>query len=489
MNPSGPPKQKKFKDKVKALAKKVGKMTLTSAGGMMGGALGALYGQPVLGQGVGADLGARASRILGFGKYTVQENTVIHGNPPPTFLNTGAERQGIEVCHREFLGNVSGSVAFSSRSFPINPGCKSTFPWLNNLARNFTEYEMLGLVFEYVPTSGYVGGGTPALGAVMLSTNYNVHEPPYPDKVTLTSSEFCVTTVPADHALHPIECRARDNLTNKLLIRGDFTTVDRGLYDLGNFQVSTEGMTSAYVVGELWVTYHVRLSRPSLEHISELIDSYASLSLLGPYSGHSFTKNVLDEIGKFPKSNLGTQLRLDRDNATTEIIIPMLTFPDGAAAYLVVQEYNTGAGWPPVTFPGLYTDPLIGTHLTKYQGPTLLGEFPAMDGDTLGGMETLLSLTYIHYDGQSDGTAVAQLRGRSAAITSPFNLGPSYTFSYGLTIVKIPTYMFMNIEPLSKSGSLRAMCRQLLSEVRPGARLNDVSELETYEVVKSVRKK
>jgi len=41
-------------------------------------------------------------------------------------------------------------------------------------------------------------------------------------------------------------------------------TANQQLYDMGNFQVITQGMQSAYTVGELWVTYHVKFSKPRI---------------------------------------------------------------------------------------------------------------------------------------------------------------------------------------------------------------------------------
>jgi len=39
---------------------------------------------------------------------------------------------------------------------------------------------------------------------------------------------------------------------------------DQRFYDLGNFQIMTQGMQAAATIGELWVTYHVKFLKPKL---------------------------------------------------------------------------------------------------------------------------------------------------------------------------------------------------------------------------------
>jgi hypothetical protein len=45
------------------------------------------------------------------------------------------------------------------------------------------------------------------------------------------------------------------------------------LYSIGTFQIASEGQPSSYVVGELWVAYHIRLYRPRLSATSAMQDA------------------------------------------------------------------------------------------------------------------------------------------------------------------------------------------------------------------------
>ena len=73
------------------------------------------------------------------------------------------EGQSIVVRHREFLAEIKGTTTFTvAGSYPINPGMAQTFPWLSDIAKNFQQYRIRGMVFHYVPTSGMVTGSSPA---------------------------------------------------------------------------------------------------------------------------------------------------------------------------------------------------------------------------------------------------------------------------------------------------------------------------------------
>jgi hypothetical protein len=172
---------------------------------------------------------------------------------------------GVEICHREFITDVTGSTAFSINNYNINPGLSNVFPWLASVTQNFEEYEMKGLVFEYRPSSGSaVSSTSSALGTVIMATDYNVISPNFVNKQQMESYEFSTSVVPFNPALHPVECAPGSNPIKTLYVRDTAVPdgADARMYDLGNFQIATVGMQSAYTVGELWVTYHLLLKKP-----------------------------------------------------------------------------------------------------------------------------------------------------------------------------------------------------------------------------------
>jgi hypothetical protein len=224
---------------------------------------------------VGKTAGKLISTITGFGDYTVNKNSLASGNTIPTFKQTS---EGVVIAHREFIGDVNGSILFTNNSFAINPGLPTTFPWLSTVAQNFEMYDMLGLVFEYRPSSGSaVSNSSAALGVVIYATDYNVLGPAFQNKQVMESYEFSCSTVPFQGMLHPVECAPAANPLQTMYIRtGAFNAnSDQRMYDLGSFQVATQGMQSAYTVGELWVSYHVALKKPRIQ--PDTISEYAHI--------------------------------------------------------------------------------------------------------------------------------------------------------------------------------------------------------------------
>jgi hypothetical protein len=235
----------------------------------LGGIAGAYLGGP-LGGVLGSKAGDLLSKITGFGGYKVNSNTLIDGNSVPSFRLVS---DGIEIAHREFISDVTIQAGFSNTGlvgqYPINPGLKPSFPWLSTIAQNFEEYQMLGLVYEYRPSSGSaVATTSAALGTVIYATDYNVQSPAFTSKQQMESYEFSCSTVPFEGMLHPVECKpGSETLTTRYIRTGSVPAGgDPKMFDLGLFQVGSVGAQSTYTCGELWVSYHLRLKRPRINN-------------------------------------------------------------------------------------------------------------------------------------------------------------------------------------------------------------------------------
>lgn len=204
--------------------------------------------------------------ITGMGAYKVNSNSLLSSSGPPVFGNRGG---GIRVQHREFLADISGSVAFAIANYYLNPGLAQTFPWLSNIAYNYEQYRFHGLIFEFKTTSATAVSSTnTALGTVVMATDYDDLDAGFTTKQQMEAYEFSVSSVPSSSVIHPVECSPRETPLPKLWVRtgaySNYTTVDPRLYDLGNFQIATVGMQAAAVVGELWVSYDVEFYKPKL---------------------------------------------------------------------------------------------------------------------------------------------------------------------------------------------------------------------------------
>jgi hypothetical protein len=210
--------------------------------------------------------------------------TSAFSNPNP--LKMGA--MGVEfgggkptVVHREFVGPVLSSTEFATTTFRIQPGLRGPsvlMPWGSSVAAAFQQYELEGMILEYVSTSTNYSSST-TLGSVMLSTQYNANAVPYGSQREVDNAEFTTTSAPDKSFIHPIECSTKDSPVSVRYVRSNNSAVssdDERLDDVGVFQVSTFGNpVVGAVIGELWVTYKVRFLKP------ELADFHAGTTFIG----------------------------------------------------------------------------------------------------------------------------------------------------------------------------------------------------------------
>jgi hypothetical protein len=213
-------------------------------------------------------------QITGMGDYVVSKNSLVNGGPPSFTRDAG-----LVVAHREFVSDVVSTTGFAVNSYSINPGLSDTFPWLSLLAQNFETYELLGLVFEFKTTSGNAISSTNnALGVVIMATEYDSIQPGFTSKQQMEAHEFVSSSVPSASFLHAVECNPKYTVLREQYLRSTAIppNTDLRMYDLGNFQIATQGMQQAGVtIGELWVTYHVRLLKPQINPISDVASLYA----------------------------------------------------------------------------------------------------------------------------------------------------------------------------------------------------------------------
>lgn len=245
------------------------------------GAAGSGLGTALLGPGAGTLAGATAGNMLGqgiryatgFGDYEIHDNVLVKeavtGAPIP-IINPN-KHGGTCIRHREFLGDIitaSTNNTFKLQSFAINPANQYTFPWLSQIASNYEQYSLEGVIFEYRSMSADALNSTnTALGSVIMATNYNAGAPNFTQKVEMENYEFGVSCKPSVGMMHPIECEARRTSITELYTRAGAVPAgqDIRLYDWGNFQIATSGFQGTNVnIGELWVSYQVCLLKPKM---------------------------------------------------------------------------------------------------------------------------------------------------------------------------------------------------------------------------------
>lgn len=233
------------------LAGSLGNMALKAGAGALGGYLGGP---------AGAAFGAS---LFGSGDYKVSENSLVLGTQVPVFREG---KRSVIIKHREYITDILSSTTFSNRSYSINPGLSESFPWLSQVVSNFEQYKFHGLLWEFKSTSGSAVSSTNnALGVVVMATEYNANKSAFVNKQQMEAYEFSCSGKASDSFLHPVECSPSDTPYNNFYVRTGEITGDLRLYDVGNFQIATQGMQAASInIGELWVTYEIELLKPIL---------------------------------------------------------------------------------------------------------------------------------------------------------------------------------------------------------------------------------
>lgn len=295
-----------------------------------GGALGSVFGPK--GMMMGRAAGEAISRITGVGDYTVKSNTIatetatLTGEVP----SFGKTDNSTRVRHREFITDITASAtpnAFNNTSYVIQPGNSELFPWLSSLAQNYQQYRVHGMVFMFKSTtSDYSAAG--ALGKIALATNYNVRDAAFVNMQELENAEFSVSGKPSLSRIHPVECAATNGVPLVKWVRDtqyDASGGDDRLYDVGKFQVATQGLpaaTSGAIIGELWVTYDIEFFKPIVSRgpsgvvyepvVVPVFDTYAGTNGLTPTTSLTMmeTSAVSRPLGGWvDKADLLFQLR------------------------------------------------------------------------------------------------------------------------------------------------------------------------------------
>lgn len=299
--------------------------------------------------GAGEYLGNAASwfsRLLGFGDYTIKRNSLLDvarrsQGRPASFNRKGAD---IIVRHEEYITDVLGSTDFNAVSYLLNPGNPALFPFLWQIASRYEEYEMLGVVFEYRPAS-YAYSANVSSGVVVMATDYDVLDSNYSDKRPMEASEYATSCMPSESMMHPIECDPRRNVMHRGFVKPGSTSLDEyGTGDprldfLGRTTVATQGMpetANGKSIGELWVSYQVRLSRPILEGALNVQSQKFTLTTLAPGSYSLDTP-----------SHHGTYVAIDKYPELGAVSIKVTTRVAGTYS-LRIEAVTIGPGHSPL---------------------------------------------------------------------------------------------------------------------------------------------
>jgi hypothetical protein len=181
-----------------------------------------------------------------------------------TGFNPRAPRSRIEE-QDEYVADVNGSVAFAARTFAVNPGNTTTFPWLSAIAKNFEKYRVVSLEFYYRrEVSEFATNGQ--AGKVMLSFDADASDAAPTTKQQVEDTYPHADCMPCENLRLVIPPGICNDEVKKHFVRpgGLPGATDIRLYDVGNLTISTIGCTNGNLIGELRVKYKILLDVPIL---------------------------------------------------------------------------------------------------------------------------------------------------------------------------------------------------------------------------------
>lgn len=207
-------------------------------------------------------------------------NISRNSDPNTQYLGNGV----IRVSHREYLREVRGSdgtANFVVESININPGIISAFPWLSNIANNYDSYLFERLVFEFVPSSP-----TSEPGKVMLMIDFDAEDVAPADKMQAMNYYRAESGTPWTRFSYDSLRQDLHKRKTYYVRRGNVGANDLQNYDTGKFYYCTTGQSHASILGEIYVTYIVRLMTPQSNSTAVGLSRYARLS--GTNTGNRF---------------------------------------------------------------------------------------------------------------------------------------------------------------------------------------------------------
>jgi len=176
------------------------------------------------------------------------------------------------ITHSELIHTVmSGSGAFDSHTFKINPGSFLTFPWLSGIAPRYESYEFRRMRFRYEPIVPATVGGR-----VCMATDFDPSDTPPVSKEVMMSYAGANSTAPwsqLTNTLNPKDLNRYKTVhfTTTEESRVGLSDGTKRSLDIGSFYIATQGVTvnatpitTPFELGELYVEYTIVLRTPQV---------------------------------------------------------------------------------------------------------------------------------------------------------------------------------------------------------------------------------
>ncbi|QMW68628.1 capsid protein [Crucivirus-453] len=229
---------------------------------------------PTIATGLAANKAAQGmlgNGLYGRGAYQTVHNNLFTGDSMGV-IGGHNENQEVVISHSEYLQDVYGpaSSKFTNQGLQLNPALAENFPWLAQMAANYEEYEFIQLVFHFKSTvdPSASANNNGATGTIIMCTNYNPDSKDFATKEAMMQYHGAASGRVTENMVHGVECDPHKNAGVATKYTRIFNNSEsKKDFDLGRFQFALVNLPTAFEnsqVGELWVTYTVRLQKPKL---------------------------------------------------------------------------------------------------------------------------------------------------------------------------------------------------------------------------------
>ncbi len=239
----------------------------------------------------------------------------------------GLRNGDMVVTNEEYITDINGSVAFTANTFAVNPGLPGSFPWLSGVAQRFESYVFDSLVYRFETEST-----TASTGSVVLVIDYDCDDVAPSTKSQALSYRSAVRSAPWKECSFISLAEDRRKRSTYYVRSGSLgSTLDKNLYDIGNLFVCTQGQAGTTVVGELHVSYVVRLMTPQVGPIG------IGEAVYGQFQGTS-------NSSPFGSAAVQGNLPATFSSSGTTTSVTTFTFTQPWRGYVTCSVVGTGLG-------------------------------------------------------------------------------------------------------------------------------------------------
>lgn len=205
----------------------------------------------------------------------VSQSSIMTIQAPSMSRVANMDDGSVRIRHREYIGDVAGSVLFASTAYAINPGVATSFPWLSTIALNYESYLFHGLAFEYETQKSTATSGT-----VLMAVDYDASDAAPVSKTQQMSYQNAVRAAVWSECCYRADVRDLHKFGSKRYLRSGNLAANQDIktYDVGNLFISTQGCADATALGELYVVYDVELQTPQLD-LTGAISAFSAKSV------------------------------------------------------------------------------------------------------------------------------------------------------------------------------------------------------------------